>query len=309
LATDRQAKAKWNRFGTPRSLIRVDGYLARGLPGNPVTAARRWIAENRVLLGLSETETSDLELVSAAPVGAGRAVLLRQRFDGLAAGHDGLIVVGVVEGSVAYVSSSLARETALTGEPRLSAAEALQAAAAEAGMELGTLSQERAVNGWTVFDPSSLTHPARARLVAVPTPTSGVRPAWETSLIDNDASPAAFASFVDAETGSVLIRESAIDHLADNPTWKVFPNTPPMDYSSTDTRDWWCWLPGAPQCELVLQNSASRFPWDFSSRLGMVTNTTHGNAAKSVENWNNNNPFSVGVTPATARAERDYVYD
>ena len=308
LAIDRQANAKWNRFGTPRSLIRADGYLARGLPGNPVTAARRWIAQNRALLGLSETETSDLELVNAAPVGAGRAVLLRQRFDGLAAGHDGLIVVGVVEGRVAYVSSSLARETALTGERRLSAAEALQAAAAEAGMELGTLSGERAVDGWTVFDASSLTHPARARLVAVPTPTSGVRPAWETSLIDNDASPAAFASFVDAETGSVLIRESTIDHLADNPTWTVFPNTPPMNYSSTDTRDVWCWLSGAPGCELVVQNSASQFPWDVNARTGVATNTTLGNAAKSVENWNRFDPFTVGVNPATPSPTRDYAY-
>jgi extracellular elastinolytic metalloproteinase len=308
LATDRQANARWNRFGTPRSLSRADGYLARGLPDNPVTAARRWITQNRGLLGLSEAETGDLELVSAAPIGAGRAVLLRQRFDGLAAGHDGMIVLGVVEGRVAYVSSSLARETALTGERRLSAAEAVQAAAGEAGMELGTLSQERAVDDWTVFDASSLTHPARARLVAVPTPTNGVRPAWETSLIDNDASPAAFASFVDAETGSVLIRESTLDHLADNPTWKVFPNTPPMDYSTNDTRDVWCWLSGAPLCELVLQNSASPFPWDVNARTEATTNTTIGNAARSVEKWNTNDPFMVGVNPATLRPNRDYEY-
>ena len=77
----------------------------------------------------------------------------------------------------------------------------MRAAAAEAGIEPGTLSGERVEDGWTVFDAGSLTHPRRARLVAVPTPTDGARPAWETSLIDNDAAPAGFASFVDAETG------------------------------------------------------------------------------------------------------------
>jgi hypothetical protein len=34
------AHATWNRFGTPQSLIRYGGYLATGLSGDPVDAAR-----------------------------------------------------------------------------------------------------------------------------------------------------------------------------------------------------------------------------------------------------------------------------
>jgi extracellular elastinolytic metalloproteinase len=308
LANDRGATATWNRFGTPRSLTRAGRYLATGLPDDPVAAARRWIAQNRGLLGLSTAAADDLELLNSAPMGAGRALLLRQRFDGLAAGRDGLLVVGVVEGKVAYVSSSLARNTRLSGETRLSAGEALRAAATAAGIEPGALSGERVQDGWTVFDAGSLTHPARARLVAVPTPTDGARRAWETELIDNEAEPAAFATFVDAETGAVLIRESLLDHLADNPTWEVFRNAPPLDYSSADTRVIWCWLSGALDCDLVLQNSASPVPWDADARTGVPTITTRGNAARSFENWNSVDPRTVGVTPATPSPSRDYAY-
>ena len=41
----------------------------------------------------------------------------------------------------------------------------------------------------------------------------------------------------------------------------------------------------------------------------MTTNTTLGNAAKSVENWNSFDPFTVGVKPATPSPTRDYDYD
>ncbi len=289
LVKDQGARAKWNRFGTPRSLTRTGRYLATGLPTDPVAAARTWIAENSDLLGLTGAATDNLELLAAAPIGAGRAVLLRQRFDGLEAGHDGQIVVGVRRGKVAYVTSSLARSTNLSGEQRLSAADAVRAAAAEAGIDAGTLTGERTSDGWTVFDADSLTHPARARLVAVPTPTDGVRRAWETSLIDNGGEPAGFASFVDAETGEVLIRESLVDYLADNPTWKVFPNAPPLDYSSTDTRNVWCWLAGPAGCSLVLENNAS-LAWDLDASTGLPTATTLGNNARAFHNWSSNKP-------------------
>ena len=46
-----------------------------------------------------------------APMGQGAAVLFRQRFGGLHAGVDGLLAVGVRDGAVYYVSSSLARSS------------------------------------------------------------------------------------------------------------------------------------------------------------------------------------------------------
>ena len=56
---------------------------------------------------------------------------------------------------------------------------------------------------------------------------------------------------VDAQTGTVIVRETLVDHAADNPTWKVFPANPPLDYSNTDTRVQWCWA-ALTGCALVV---------------------------------------------------------
>lgn len=52
------------------------------------------------------------------------AVLLRQTFDGVSAGRDGLIAVGVEDGRVAYVSSSPAQDSEVTGARKMGAAAA-----------------------------------------------------------------------------------------------------------------------------------------------------------------------------------------
>jgi extracellular elastinolytic metalloproteinase len=288
----------WNRFGTPHAVAPQSGYLATGLSSNQETAARQWIARNLALLGIDAAAARDLEVVTAT----GHAVLLRQRFDGLAAGRDGLIAVGVRNGRVAYVSSSLARGT-VTGEREMGAAAALRQAARNARITPGTLSDARTRRGWTVLDATGLDRPAQARLVAVPTPRDGVRKAWETSMLDGERGA---GSFVDAETGEVLIREGLVDHLADNPTWTVFPNSPPQNYATTDTRVRWCWLATA-NCALVLENPAS-LPWDINPRNNRSTFTTEGNNAIAVHNWDSNDSRRVGKETATTRRDREYTY-
>jgi extracellular elastinolytic metalloproteinase len=115
------AMVRWNEFGTPRSLIRPSGYLASGLPADAETAARRWLNDTRDLFRLSEQDVADLELVNNAPLGDGRAVLLRQRFGSYEAGQDGLVAVAVVGGKIAYVSSSIAGATQITNAAALTA--------------------------------------------------------------------------------------------------------------------------------------------------------------------------------------------
>jgi extracellular elastinolytic metalloproteinase len=289
----------WNRFGTPHSIAPDSGYLATGLSSDQVTAARQWIARNLELLGIDAATARDLEVVTATD----HAVLLRQRFNGLPAGRDGLIAIGVSGGRVAYVSSSLAPDTPVSGGRAMGAAAAVRAAAQDARVDAGTLSGARTRGDWTVLDGSRLERPAHARLVAVPTPKDGVRTAWETSLVDDEDG---FASFVDAETGEVLLREGLVDHLADNPTWTVFPNTPPMNYATSDTRVRWCWLATA-NCALVLNNPAS-LPWDVDARKNRSTFTTEGNNAVAVEKWDSNDSRAVGKQRATTRRDREYAY-
>ena len=77
-------------------------------------------------------------------------------------------------------------------------------------------------------------------------------------------------SYVDAENGALLVRDGIVDHAADNPAWKVFPASPPLDYSSTDTRELWCWNLAAPPpgCQKAVANSASPAPWDVDAADG-----------------------------------------
>jgi hypothetical protein len=121
------------------------------------------------------------------------------------------------------------------------------------------------------------------------------------------AQPVAVSSFVDARDSSILVREDLVDYETDNPEWEVFPNTPPVDYSSTDTRVRWCFGPG-PGCDEVVGTSASPLPWDVDPSNRKPTNTTSGNNSFAVHNWFSNDPFDVGKELATPRPARDYAY-
>ena len=122
------------------------------------------------------------------------------------------------------------------------------------------------------------------------------------------AAPVAYSTFVDARDGRILAREDLVDQEADNPTWDVFPSSPPLDYSSTDTRVVWCFNPLAPGCDEAVGTSASPFPWDVKAQNAKPTNTTDGNNSFAVHNWFSNDPFEIGKELATPSPTRDYHY-
>lgn len=215
------ARATWNRFGTPESLIKYGGYLATGLSSDPVTAAKTFISNNASLFRLSAQGVANLQLLNDSPmVGSdGHAVMFRQTFGGLPATQDGLIIVGVVDGKVAYVSSSSAGDGSTPATPTLSAQEAWTLAAANVGHQLSLLdlSTGKDINGWRTFAANGLTGGfQRVRLTALPTPTNGVRPAYESIVLDNmaDGHAEAYTVFVDAVTGKVWVRHNDVDQIA-----------------------------------------------------------------------------------------------
>jgi hypothetical protein len=300
---------RWNRLGTPAIVTQSGAFLAEGLPADPVEAAREWIATNTDLFGLSAEEVANLEVLRTSPIGSGHAVLLRQRFDDLPAGVDGLVGVGVVDGKIAHAWSSLARDTNVTGEIQLSAQDAVRAAAADMGRPIpgGDLSAAREEDGWTVLDVAGFDEPARARQVAVPTPADGVRPAWETLLMQ-PADEEGFSHHIDAETGDVLVRTDLVDHAQDNPEWAAFPVSPPLDHATKDTRQLWCWEP-APECDLAVGNQASPAPWDVEAISGTPWNTTRGNNARGTEKWFAPGDITQGTVFATPSSDRAYTYE
>ena len=248
-AAGRGADVRFNALGTPRLVTRDGAALAAGLPADTEAAARAYLRGAGGLFGLSAAQVADLELVSVAPLGEGSAVLLRQRLGGLRAGVDGLVTVAVRDGKALFASSSLTRVTSAPPAATVGEAEAALAAARDAGRNLSAadLTGRRNEDGWTLLTARGMSEPIRVRQVAVPTAQDGNRPAHEVIVIDAAAGdPLGVASFVDGRTGDVLVRDDLVDYLADNPTWDVFRSAPSMDYSSADTRELWCWQPGAP---------------------------------------------------------------
>jgi extracellular elastinolytic metalloproteinase len=312
-ATAKGARVRWNNFGTPATILADGAFIDTGLVGDEVSAARAWVLQNRELFRLSEQDVADLELIYSAPLGAGRAVMFRQRFGNLPTGHDGLLGLSVVGDKLAYVSSSIAGNGNAPGPATLSATGALQTAAADAGRQiaLNQINEIASTSNAREFTVAGFSQPARARLVAVPTPLNGVRTAWEITLIDNSAEPLAFTSYVDAQTSDVLLRENLVDYFdPDDPRWSVFPNAPPPNYASNDTRDLWCWSIVFAGCDRILADAATAaIAWDIDPATGEPTFTTNGNNAIAVHNWFSNDPFSVGTETATPRLDRNYNYD
>ena len=304
------ATAVWNRFGTPHSLTPSSGvYLATGLAANELAAAREWILDNRALFRLSATGARALEIIRNAPIGSGRAITFQQSFGALDAGLDGRITLGLVDGKLAYVSSSIAPHASISDRVAVSAQRAMQLAGARTGhgFSAAAISDVRGGAHAKAMEINGFTGPQTASLVAVPTPRNGVRPAWLTQLIDV-REPFAIATYVDALSGATLVRQSLVDYAIDNPEWDVFPASPPIDYSSTDTRVTWCWT-AAAGCDMAVENDSSPEPWDVRPPNQGVTNTSIGNNAETYENWNTANPFKVGQDPATASPTRDYQYE
>ncbi|MBU2670383.1 M36 family metallopeptidase [Actinoplanes bogorensis] len=283
------AEARWNALGTPAALTAGADPLEAGLAADPVAAARAYVGKNLDVLGLTSRGAEALELLTTSKLGQGAVVIFRQKFGDLVAGRDGLLNVAVRDGKVWFVSSSLSRDAGAPEPATLSAAQAATIAADEAG-----------VSGAKVL---------ATKLVAVPTADEGARAAYQVTFgADlNGTDPEAYTSYVDARDGGVLVRENIVDHSEDDPSWDVFPASPPLDYSNSDDRLTWCWgqLRG---CDEVVATSASKLPWDVDPATGEPTYTTRGNNTIAVQNWNSNDAFSVGTEFATPKPNRAYDY-
>lgn len=238
------AEVTWNSFGTPHSLIRHGGFLAEGVTGDgAVAAARSWLEENKELFRLASAD--GLALYNDAPLRGsdGHAVNFRQEFGGLPAAEGGLLTVGVVgtpaDGwKIAYVSSTVTGDTDLAAKPSLSAIDAWLRAAANVGREVAVLDIGKAKEDrdWTVFAVKGFSEVQRARPVAVPTPQDGVRPAWETLVVDSQGGAAtAFSHFVDAESGAILVRRNLVEQSHPPPTSSPAP-CPSRTEPATRTR-------------------------------------------------------------------------
>ncbi|RSM67676.1 peptidase M36 [Actinoplanes sp. ATCC 53533] len=284
LVRDDNLVTRWNKLGTPASVTPAKGPLATGGEGDPEAVARGYLTDSVGLFALRAAAVDDLETIAQTKVGNGTVVLLRQRFGGLPAAHDGLVAVAVKGGDVLRVTSSLSPRAAAPEPATLKPDAALAAALADAGIARDQLAD------------------SRVRQVAVPMPGAAPRAAYEVVVLSKDAEhPLGYTTYVDARDGAILIRENLVNFAEDDPHWKVFPGTPAA--AGTDTRQTWC-ATTAPGCARQVLDPATGKAWDIDPATGTPTFTTSGNSADSVRLWGAGSP----AVPAASRPDREYVY-
>jgi hypothetical protein len=435
------ASVAWNKFGTPASLIKYGGYLATGLSGATAgDAARSWLSAHKSIFKLSSVDPSVLEQISDNQLvrSSGHAVLFRQKFGGVPAAQDGMVTLGLVGSAnnwkLAYVSSTLAGSQAAPPAASISATAAWIAAAHNANLPgaAAGISKVHSENGWTVFAVNNYAQLQRARLRALPIPGAGVRPVFETNVLNvAGATAVGYISMVDAVTKKVWLRTNAVDQAADRPLmpprqatgapvtgnyggttaaagcgpdvpvpttvatqtidlvasanipandivlklikngatlvssldaglspeaihfapaggvpagnyaarvcafnageifdytgfwvvndqtveqlpyppeWKLFTNSPRLNYAATDSRIVYCWEKAADvvDCNQVVKNIASRGPWDYDPATDAPTFTTIGNNAKTAQAWLS--PLTPGENLSPVAVDRRYYF-
>jgi hypothetical protein len=215
--------ARFNRFGTPSSILPADGSLGAA-PGSPATAARSWLERHAAAFGLTSSAMAGLQVVNVQQLAhsGARAVLLRQRFGDLTPALDGMVTVGIANGQVAYVSSSLVRTTATPPAATLAPAQAFARAAsnvgetADAGAITTAAAGSRSTGGWTTLTVPGFSQPQQIRLRALPLADGRVRPVFETNVVDvAGGSTAAYTLMVDAVSGKILHRQDQVEASTD----------------------------------------------------------------------------------------------
>ena len=214
------AQVRWNSYGTPSSILAVDGGLGRATSTDPVKAARAWLAAHRSLLGLSSAQVTGLTLVNDAKLSRSNAhaVLFRQSFGGVAPAIGSMVTVAVARGQILYVSSSLTRTTGTPATPVLSPVQGWRTAAASVGrpVALSSLGTASASKGWTRFAAPGFAQPQLARTRALALADGSVRPVVEANVVDTKGGSAfAYTVLVDAVSGKVLWRHNQVDNSSD----------------------------------------------------------------------------------------------
>jgi extracellular elastinolytic metalloproteinase len=293
LAAERSTSVRWNKYGTPATLLPKADAQRRLAQSDPVTIARAYLADNKLAFGIEQQNVDAMDVLVSRPMGQGSYVMLRQKFGTTPSLLDGLAVFGIRDGAVVYLSSTMSPARANPEPATISEADALKAASQDAGLtsdDLGT---------------------SRVQLGAVPMPEGPPRTAYQVVVMARDQNhPTGYTTYVDARTGQILVREDIVDHQhdsGDNPEWKVFPANPPADYSSRDNRVTWC-LTKAPGCERAVSTADRGVAWDADPVTGAPTQTSAGNSARSTEKWDDLASGTIGTRTSAPSATRDYTY-
>ena len=223
------ASVRWNSFGTPSSLLNRSGYLSGTHTGSATTIARGWLSSHHAVLGLSTSQVSSLQVLNSSALRQSQAhvIRFRQLFGSSVPATGGMVTVAVdPKGRVAYLSSSLSRNTSGVSSPSISATTAWSKAVSELrskkapGIPAADLGDvvTKTLAGWTTFSAPGFAQKQQVRLRALALPGATSRPVFETNVVNAaGGTAAAYTSYVDAVSGKVLLRHNLVDNLSDAP--------------------------------------------------------------------------------------------
>ena len=217
------ANATWNRFGTPQSLIKYGGFLATGSAATRSQRRSRSSPRTRRSSG-SPTRASRTaapqRLADGRQRRPRRALPADVRRIARDAGRDDHRRRRQRQGRVRVVFLRRRRQRIRRAQ-RCSPQQAWLIAAASVGYNLSIVEPQRRQDRRRLacLRANGLSDIQRARLTALPTPTDGVRPAYETIVLDvrNSGGAHAYNVFVDAVTGKVLLRHNDVQNLERDP--------------------------------------------------------------------------------------------
>jgi hypothetical protein len=216
------AKATWNSYGTPSTLMRPGGFLSKKARGaTAVVAARAWLAKHKVIFRLDSVAGLRLAADSKLTGGRSHAVTFQQSFQNLkvvsGAGMVTIALLATKRGTwkVGFVSSTILGTLHLKGTAKLTAAQAWVRAAGNLGLKtaLVNVRAQKVAKGWTNLRVGGIRDVQRVRLGSSAIGRTAV-PAYESIVLKTGRATMAYRLIVDARTGAVLARHNLTDHFS-----------------------------------------------------------------------------------------------
>jgi extracellular elastinolytic metalloproteinase len=209
------------KTGTPREVLRLDGFLSTARTGDPTTVARDWIEDHSDLFGLDDDDADCLRAVAHETSPAGVTdVTFAQTYAGVRAFNTFIRVSVAPGGRVLAVTGSPTPDLRPnTTAPALTATQGRALAMHDAGASGAVPSVDRVLAGaarTTVFADG-----ATAELVLFGRP-QGTRLAWYLTTVA--AQRAEYVYLVDAVDGGILWRQSIV-HAATGLAWDSYPSS------------------------------------------------------------------------------------
>jgi extracellular elastinolytic metalloproteinase len=235
------AKATWNSYGTPSTLMRPGGFLTKRAAGKTgAIAARSWLAKHKVIFRLSSVRGLTLAADSKLSASTGHAVTFQQAFNGLKlVNGEGSVTVALSPAKahrwkIAFVSSTVIGSVHFKGAAKISAAQAWVQAAGNAGLKSAQLVNVQAIKvarGWVNLRVGGLPDIQRVRLGAFGLGRTAV-PAYETIVLDRSTgTPAAYRVIVDARRDNVLARANLVEYFSGGAATPSAPSVVTYNFS------------------------------------------------------------------------------